>query len=153
MAERLGFCAVHRRPGVLRLRCHQPEHLAPFVARKAFIYVFEMIAQVLPLVTFARRLSQQWKAFIDNVAGQFAHMKGYGKDLREAQGTSTSPAIAPLSGCWIWLPGIGAGAWWSVGVPGGYRSAHPAPAPSFRAVCPVCATTKRGPLHLSRSFG
>ncbi|CAE7450545.1 PUB3, partial [Symbiodinium sp. KB8] len=56
------------------------EHLAPFAARKAFIYVLEIVAQVLPLVTFARRLSPFWIAFIDNVAGQFALMKGYGKD-------------------------------------------------------------------------
>ena len=34
--------------GVIR-----PEHLAPFAARKAFIYVLEIVAQVLPLVTFA----------------------------------------------------------------------------------------------------
>ncbi|OLQ00255.1 hypothetical protein AK812_SmicGene17093 [Symbiodinium microadriaticum] len=61
--------------GVIR-----PEHLAPFAARKAFIYVLEIVAQVLPLVTFARRLSPFWIAFIDNVAGQFALMKGYGKD-------------------------------------------------------------------------
>ena len=58
----------------------EPEHLAPFAARKAFIYVLEIVAQVLPLVTFARRLSPFWVAFIDNVAGQFALMKGYGKD-------------------------------------------------------------------------
>ena len=58
----------------------KPEHLAPFAARKAFIYVLEIVAQVLPLVTFARRLSPFWIAFIDNVAGQFALMKGYGKD-------------------------------------------------------------------------
>ena len=58
----------------------EPEHLAPFAARKAFIYVLEIVAQVLPLVTFARRLSPFWIAFIDNVAGQFALMKGYGKD-------------------------------------------------------------------------
>ena len=50
----------------------KPEHLAPFAARKAFIYVLEIVAQVLPLVTFARRLSPFWIAFIDNVAGQFA---------------------------------------------------------------------------------
>ena len=61
--------------GVIR-----PEHLAPFATRKAFIYVLEIVAQVLPLVTFARRLNPFWIAFFDNVAGQFALMKGYGKD-------------------------------------------------------------------------
>ena len=55
--------------GVIR-----PEHLAPFAARKAL----EIVAQVLPLVTFARRLSPYWIAFMDNVAGQFALMKGCG---------------------------------------------------------------------------
>ncbi|OLP88924.1 hypothetical protein AK812_SmicGene29674 [Symbiodinium microadriaticum] len=63
----------------------KPGHLAADevvskAARKAFIYVLEIVAQVLPLVTFARRLSPFWIAFIDNVAGQFALMKGYGKD-------------------------------------------------------------------------
>jgi len=58
----------------------KPELLQPFVARKAFIYVLEILAQVLPLVVFAPRLPPHWIAFIDNVAGQFALMKGYGKD-------------------------------------------------------------------------
>ena len=58
----------------------KPELLRPFAARKAFIYVLEILAQVLPLVVFARRLPPHWIAFIDNVAGQFALMKGYGKD-------------------------------------------------------------------------
>ncbi|CAE7878016.1 Pka-R2 [Symbiodinium microadriaticum] len=47
---------------------------------KAFIYVLEILAQVLALVTLARRLPQRWLAFIDNVAGQWAFTKGYGKD-------------------------------------------------------------------------
>ncbi|CAE7358754.1 eIF4E1 [Symbiodinium sp. KB8] len=55
------------------------EHLALFSARKAFIYVLEIVALVLPLVTLARCLPTNWIAFIDNVAGQFA-LKGYGKD-------------------------------------------------------------------------
>ena len=38
----------------------QPEHLAPFAAQKAFINVLEIVAQVLPLVTFARRLPPHW---------------------------------------------------------------------------------------------
>ena len=52
------------------------EHLQPFASRRAFIYVLEMLAQVFPVITFARRLPLHWLAFIDNVAGQFAPMKG-----------------------------------------------------------------------------
>eukprot|EP00439_Symbiodinium_sp_Y106_P027107 s7751_g3.t1 len=37
----------------------------------------------LPVITFARRLPLQWLAFIDNVAGQFALMKGYGRARRQ----------------------------------------------------------------------
>eukprot|EP00439_Symbiodinium_sp_Y106_P037591 s1758_g4.t1 len=44
------------------------------------MYVLELLAQVLPVITFARRLPLHWLAFIDNVAGQFALMKGYGRD-------------------------------------------------------------------------
>ena len=80
MAEWLGLRPAPGRPRLLRLGVIKPEHLAPFAARKAFIYVLEIVAQVLPLVTFARRLGPFWIAFIDNVAGQFALMKGYGKD-------------------------------------------------------------------------
>ena len=71
MAERLGLRPVLRR--------HQIRALGPFAARRAFIYVLEIVALVLPLVTLARRLPPHWIAFIDNVAGQFA-LKGYGKD-------------------------------------------------------------------------
>ncbi|CAE7295967.1 PUB3, partial [Symbiodinium sp. CCMP2456] len=38
----------------------KPELLQPFAARKAFIYVLEILAQVLPLVVFARRLPPHW---------------------------------------------------------------------------------------------
>ena len=48
----------------------KPEHLAPFTARQAFIYVVGIMAQVLPLVDFARGLHPYWIAFIDNVAEQ-----------------------------------------------------------------------------------
>ena len=57
--------------------------LQPFASRRAFIYVLEMLAQVFPVITFARRLPLHWLAFIDNVAGQFALMKGYGRALWE----------------------------------------------------------------------
>ena len=42
-----------------------------FLARRAFIYVLEIIAQVL-LVAFASFLPPRWLAFIDNEAGEAA---------------------------------------------------------------------------------
>ena len=54
--------------------------LKHFAARKAFIYVLEILAQVFALVAFGRRLPRFWLAYIDNVAGQFALLKGYGRD-------------------------------------------------------------------------
>ena len=46
--------------------------LVEFGSRRAFIYVLEIVAQVLALTTLARRLPERWLAFIDNVAGQWA---------------------------------------------------------------------------------
>ena len=40
-----------------------------FASRRAFIYVLEILAQVLALVTLSRQLPARWLAFIDNVAG------------------------------------------------------------------------------------
>ena len=54
--------------------------LVAFGSRRAFIYVLEIVAQVLALTTLARRLPERWLAFIDNVAGQWALTKGYGRD-------------------------------------------------------------------------
>ena len=51
-----------------------------FAARKAFIYVLEIVAQVLPLAAFSSVLPMRWLAFIDNQAGEAALRKGYGKD-------------------------------------------------------------------------
>ena len=73
------------------------EHLQPFASRRAFIYVLEMLAQVFPVITFARRLPLHWLAFIDNVAGQFALMKGYGRALWEV-GASAPPGTGTGSG-------------------------------------------------------
>ena len=53
-----------------------------YASRRAFFYVLEILAQVLRVITFARRLPLHWMAFIDNVAGQFALMKGYNEGLR-----------------------------------------------------------------------
>ena len=54
--------------------------LNTLVSRKAFIYALEIVAQIIALISFGRRLPTSWIAFIDNVAGQFGLMKGYGKD-------------------------------------------------------------------------
>ena len=51
-----------------------------FAARKAFVYVLEIVAQVLPLAAFSSVLPMRWLAFIDNQAGEAAPCKGYGKD-------------------------------------------------------------------------
>ena len=51
-----------------------------FASRRAFIYVLEILAQVLALVTLSRHLPARWLAFMDNVAGQWALTKGYGRD-------------------------------------------------------------------------
>ena len=42
--------------------------------------MLEILAQILALVSLGRRLPSRWLAFIDNVAGQWALTKGYGKD-------------------------------------------------------------------------
>ena len=39
----------------------------------------EILAQILALVSLVRRLPSRWLAFIDNVAGQWALTKGYGR--------------------------------------------------------------------------
>ncbi|CAE7923243.1 unnamed protein product [Symbiodinium sp. KB8] len=77
------------------------EFLHVFAARKAFIYVLEILAQVLALVTMGRRLPQRWLAFIDNVAGQWALTKGYGKDPAVNGILASFWATASLSD---WLP-------------------------------------------------
>ena len=64
MAEWLGLRAAPDGHVFYDFGVVRAEHLAPFAARKAFIYVLEIVAQVLPLVTFARRLSPYWIAFI-----------------------------------------------------------------------------------------
>ena len=80
MAEWLGLCPAPRRPRLLRLRRHQAGAPRP-VRRQEGLHLRPGDRRPgLPLVTFARRLSPFWIAFIDNVAGQFALMKGYGKD-------------------------------------------------------------------------
>ena len=56
------------------------EVLRAFVTRKAFIYALEVVAQVIALAAFGRWIPSAWIAFIDNVAGQCALSKGYGRD-------------------------------------------------------------------------
>ena len=72
---------------------------------------------MLPVITFARRLPQHWLAFIDNVAAQFALMKGYGRD-------PASTAFWLPSGAW---PPIGRGARNSRGFPPSPTSRTPYP--------------------------
>ena len=57
-----------------------PAVLASLVSRRAFIYALEVVAQIIALTAFSPILPTVWSAFIDNMAGQFALMKGYGKD-------------------------------------------------------------------------
>ena len=76
----VGWPAVE--PALEAVRREWRHDLARICCRQEGLHLcLEIVAQVLPLVTFARRLSPFWIAFIDNVAGQFAFMKGYGKDL------------------------------------------------------------------------
>ena len=51
-----------------------------FAARKAFIYVLEIFAQLMAAIVFAKRLPQLWIAWIDNTAGEAPLIKRYGKD-------------------------------------------------------------------------
>ena len=51
-----------------------------FDTRRAHIYMLEVLAQILAVVTLADILGEDWVAFIDNAAGQWALNKGYGRD-------------------------------------------------------------------------
>ena len=51
-----------------------------FATRKAYIYMLEILAQLVAFVTFGAKLPTAIIAFIDNTAGQAALTKGYGKD-------------------------------------------------------------------------
>ena len=51
-----------------------------FAMRKAYIYMLEILAQLVAFVTFGAKLPTAIIAFIDNTAGQAALTKGYGKD-------------------------------------------------------------------------
>ena len=42
--------------------------------------MLEVLAQILAVVTLAKHLGEDWVAFIDNAAGQWALNKGYGRD-------------------------------------------------------------------------
>ncbi|CAE7931305.1 unnamed protein product, partial [Symbiodinium necroappetens] len=70
---------------------------------QAIIYAdaFYKLGEVLALVTMGRRLPQRWLAFIDNVAGQWALTKGYGKDPAVNGILASFWATASLSD---WLP-------------------------------------------------
>ena len=51
-----------------------------FDTRRANIYMLEVLAQILAVVTLSDHLPEDWVAFIDNAAGQWALNKGYGRD-------------------------------------------------------------------------
>ena len=79
--ERLGFRPAPWRACVFYDHGQVPKwFLDHFSARRVFLSVLEIIAQVLPLAAFASFLPQGWLAFIDNQAGEAALKKGYGKD-------------------------------------------------------------------------
>ena len=54
--------------------------LEAFASRKAFIYMLEVLAQIIAQVVLARFLPPAFVAFVDNEAGKFALNKGYGRD-------------------------------------------------------------------------
>jgi hypothetical protein len=54
--------------------------ISAFASRRAFIYLLEIVAQVMAQVALARFLPPAFVAFIDNEAGRFALAKGYGRD-------------------------------------------------------------------------
>ena len=51
-----------------------------FAARRAYIYMLEVFAQIIAFAAFAQLMPPTVVAFIDNTAGQAALTKGYGKD-------------------------------------------------------------------------
>ena len=51
-----------------------------FSARRAYIYMLEVFAQIIAFAAFAQLMPPTVVAFIDNTAGQAALTKGYGKD-------------------------------------------------------------------------
>ena len=77
------------------------EVLRAFVTRKAFIYALEVVAQVIALAAFGRWIPSAWIAFIDNVAGQCALSKGYGRDSAVNGILTTFWALAARRG---WRP-------------------------------------------------
>ena len=58
-----------------------PWFLQKFSARRAFIYMLEIFAQMVAFVAFSSQLPGAVTAFIDNTAGQAALTKGYGSLL------------------------------------------------------------------------
>ena len=51
-----------------------------FAARRAYIYMLEVFAQIIAFAAFAKLMPPTIVALIDNTAGQAALTKGYGKD-------------------------------------------------------------------------
>ena len=51
-----------------------------FDTRRAYVYMLEVLARILAVVTLSGLLGEDWVAFIDNAAGEWALNKGYGRD-------------------------------------------------------------------------
>ena len=66
-----------------------PEVLSFFASRKAYIYVLEIIAQIVAAITSHSVLSPYWLGFCDNTAGKAALAKGWGSE----------PAVNNLLAC------------------------------------------------------
>ena len=51
-----------------------------FTSRRSFIYMLEILAQILPIVALEPQLHRRCLMFVDNEPAKHALMKGYGKD-------------------------------------------------------------------------
>ena len=60
--------------------------------------MLEVLAQILAVVTLADHVGEDWIAFIDNAAGQWALNKGYGGDA------SVNGLLSALAAMRSWRP-------------------------------------------------
>jgi hypothetical protein len=72
--------------------------ISAFASRRAFIYLLEIVAQVMAQVALARFLPPSFVAFIDNEAGRFALAKGYGRDMSVNGVLAAYWALAAMQG-------------------------------------------------------
>ena len=80
-----------------------PHLLARFTARKAFIFLLEAIAQLLPLLMFPELLRGPFWAFVDNDAARHALAKGYSGNVAANALISTYWCAAAASGASPWF--------------------------------------------------